>query len=210
MSDTSQGESWWEASDGKWYRPEQHPEYVDPRPLPPLPEEKSTESAVGEERQPETRPRLTDRQFHDGNPLHPDELRQLFLVVGITAGVAALAAFAPWVDLSEDTSGIGAGPGHLTLMAVGVASVMAFLGAVEKVLPAAATIAALACAAVGTADSIWIWADITSNGVWDGRCCSAEVAWGLMLGTVSGGFAAALRVVVIWQLATERSGNSRS
>ena len=30
MSDTSQGEGWWVASDGKWYPPEQHPDYVPP------------------------------------------------------------------------------------------------------------------------------------------------------------------------------------
>lgn len=30
MSDTSQGEGWWAASDGKWYAPEQHPDYVAP------------------------------------------------------------------------------------------------------------------------------------------------------------------------------------
>ena len=34
MSDVSGGPGWWQASDGKWYRPEQHPDYV-PRPLPP-------------------------------------------------------------------------------------------------------------------------------------------------------------------------------
>ncbi len=27
MSDVSQGPGWWQASDGKWYRPEQHPSY---------------------------------------------------------------------------------------------------------------------------------------------------------------------------------------
>lgn len=32
MSNTSQGEGWWQASDGKWYPPEQHP---DRRPAPP-------------------------------------------------------------------------------------------------------------------------------------------------------------------------------
>jgi hypothetical protein len=30
MSDTSQGEGWWQASDGKWYAPEQHPDYQPP------------------------------------------------------------------------------------------------------------------------------------------------------------------------------------
>ena len=28
MSDISQGDGWWVASDGKWYAPEQHPDYV--------------------------------------------------------------------------------------------------------------------------------------------------------------------------------------
>jgi hypothetical protein len=30
VSDTSQGPGWWLASDGKWYRPEQHPNYRPP------------------------------------------------------------------------------------------------------------------------------------------------------------------------------------
>ena len=28
MSDTSQGPGWWQASDGKWYPPETHPQYA--------------------------------------------------------------------------------------------------------------------------------------------------------------------------------------
>src|SRR5436309_3355421 len=27
MSDTGQGAGWWQASDGKWYPPEQHPDF---------------------------------------------------------------------------------------------------------------------------------------------------------------------------------------
>ncbi len=34
MSDTSQGPGWWEASDGKWYPPEQHPNRRPPPPPP--------------------------------------------------------------------------------------------------------------------------------------------------------------------------------
>lgn len=39
MSDTSQGDGWWIASDGKWYAPELHPDYRPPpvQPLPPPP-----------------------------------------------------------------------------------------------------------------------------------------------------------------------------
>ena len=35
MSDQSQGPGWWQASDGKWYSPETHPDYVAPPPPPP-------------------------------------------------------------------------------------------------------------------------------------------------------------------------------
>ncbi len=35
MSDVSQGPGWWQASDGKWYRPEQHPSFRPPPPPPP-------------------------------------------------------------------------------------------------------------------------------------------------------------------------------
>ncbi len=37
MSDVSGGSGWWQASDGKWYRPEQHPDYTPPPPPPPAP-----------------------------------------------------------------------------------------------------------------------------------------------------------------------------
>ena len=30
MSDSTQGEGWWQASDGKWYPPEQHPDFQGP------------------------------------------------------------------------------------------------------------------------------------------------------------------------------------
>jgi prepilin-type processing-associated H-X9-DG protein len=32
VSDTAQGRGWWQASDGKWYSPEQHPSYAPPPP----------------------------------------------------------------------------------------------------------------------------------------------------------------------------------
>lgn len=37
MSDVSGGPGWWQASDGKWYRPEQHPDYRPPPPPVPAP-----------------------------------------------------------------------------------------------------------------------------------------------------------------------------
>ncbi len=40
MSDTSQGEGWWVATDGKWYAPELHPNYVPP--AAPIPDPSAT------------------------------------------------------------------------------------------------------------------------------------------------------------------------
>lgn len=37
MSDGPQGHGWWHASDGKWYPPEQHPQYRPPLPPPTAP-----------------------------------------------------------------------------------------------------------------------------------------------------------------------------
>ena len=37
MSEVSQGPGWWLASDGRWYAPERHPNYVPPPPPPALP-----------------------------------------------------------------------------------------------------------------------------------------------------------------------------
>lgn len=35
MSQTAEGPGWWQATDGNWYPPEQHPQYQTPAPPPP-------------------------------------------------------------------------------------------------------------------------------------------------------------------------------
>ncbi len=45
MSDSSQGEGWWQASDGKWYPPEKHPDYKPPPPDAPPPPVSRTASS---------------------------------------------------------------------------------------------------------------------------------------------------------------------
>ena len=54
MSDTSQGGGWWMASDGKWYAPESHPEYVQPSSVGPNQPELEEVSAT--ERSPSREP----------------------------------------------------------------------------------------------------------------------------------------------------------
>ena len=61
MSDLPQGEGWWEASDGKWYPPEKHPDY---RPPPPPPED----PAIPPEPDP-GRPRTTPTEPPAGSPI---------------------------------------------------------------------------------------------------------------------------------------------
>ena len=53
MSDTSQGEGWWKASDDKWYSPEQHPAYRS-LPPPPSPLPQSFETSPSDGRPPES------------------------------------------------------------------------------------------------------------------------------------------------------------
>ena len=50
MSDTPLGDGWWQASDGKFYAPEQHPDY---KPLPPPPPDAPPPPSGVEEAKPE-------------------------------------------------------------------------------------------------------------------------------------------------------------
>ncbi len=63
MSDTSGGPGWWQASDGKWYPPERHPNYQPPPPpsMPPQAVQAAvanrpvvTETGLGKDRSPAT------------------------------------------------------------------------------------------------------------------------------------------------------------
>ncbi len=49
MSNTSQGPGWWQASDGKWYSPEQHPNYqpATPAQTPPAPPPQVASAPLG-------------------------------------------------------------------------------------------------------------------------------------------------------------------
>jgi hypothetical protein len=53
MSDVSQGEGWWQASDGKWYAPELHPDYVAPAPAAPPPVPPAPEPSAAAPPEPE-------------------------------------------------------------------------------------------------------------------------------------------------------------
>jgi hypothetical protein len=52
MSDVQLQQDWWQATDGKWYPPERHPEYrprgIPPAGLPPLPQSLEASPPVGQ------------------------------------------------------------------------------------------------------------------------------------------------------------------
>ena len=50
MSDTSQGQGWWQASDRKWYPPESHPNYQPGPPTPASPHATSVRGPIGKPR----------------------------------------------------------------------------------------------------------------------------------------------------------------
>ena len=64
MADVNQGPDWWQASDGKWYPPERHPDHREP----------STQGVAAE---PSTPPvhRESGTQVHSYNQLHTIKYR---------------------------------------------------------------------------------------------------------------------------------------
>ncbi len=104
MSDQSQGPGWWQASDGKWYAPERHPNFVPPAPVvgppgitPPLPPV-TTQTAPVVTRTPSP----TATQVPEAMVIGPRQLsaakvprRWWALAVPVIAGGLALAIVLP-------------------------------------------------------------------------------------------------------------------
>jgi hypothetical protein len=80
MGDTPSMGGWWQASDGNWYPPEQHPDYRPPAPASGSP----ARSAPG----------------HRPPPAPEDRLRTARLVWLACAGAWALGAFLPWFSIT--------------------------------------------------------------------------------------------------------------
>ena len=78
MSDTAQGPGWWQASDGKWYSPELHPNYLPPPPpppavvAPPVPQTVAPQPPEAEKRKkPTTKPMKLSGKYLGGLPEEP-------------------------------------------------------------------------------------------------------------------------------------------
>ncbi|MEQ8840672.1 MAG: hypothetical protein RIB98_06800 [Acidimicrobiales bacterium] len=87
MSDTSQGDGWWQASDGKWYPPETHPDYTAPAPsTPPGPPPTSPPSAF-----PDPTAAMSTAPTGTATPLWK---KPVFLAIaGVLVLAGAIAAF---------------------------------------------------------------------------------------------------------------------
>ena len=77
MSDVQAQPAWWQASDGKWYRPEQHPDYQAPAPLP-----------SSEETDPAS----------DSTNGKPTYLRKWFLITAVVVAALVVAIVLRWIS----------------------------------------------------------------------------------------------------------------
>jgi hypothetical protein len=90
MSDVSQGPGWWQASDGKWYAPEQHPAAQAPTPPPAgSPPAGSPPPAA-----PGARTSMPAFSFDLGN------LSQSERITGVATLVLFISLFLPWFTYS--------------------------------------------------------------------------------------------------------------
>jgi hypothetical protein len=174
MSDTSQGEGWWQASDLKWYPPETHPSYrppTPPRPEPPRPQPPVFESPSGPAQTPWPTPAPASPQYPPP-PADAVATRRQLAAYAIAAGALLLVvgSFLPWVKLTTKLfTGISATRSGVDLDSRGWASVglglaMAavawqFFGATKAGKRAPVVVALLlSVAAVGF--TVYEWIDI--------------------------------------------------
>ena len=165
MSDTSQGEGWWQASDLKWYPPETHPSY---RPaLPPRPEPPVSES-------PPAAPAPRVGAQYPPLPVDDVSKRRQFAAYAVAAGAAMLVvgSFLPWAKVtatflgaySSTISGVDNGRHGWISVGLGLAmGVVAwqFLAAAKAGTRAPIVLALLvSLAAIGL--TVYEWIDISN------------------------------------------------
>lgn len=104
MSDVSQGTGWWQASDGKWYAPEMHPDYRPPPPTaaqaPPLPPPPPSYQSNSWSQTPPSAP--AGPAPSDRAPFSFDLKRfsQADRITGVATAVLFISLFLPWYTYS--------------------------------------------------------------------------------------------------------------
>lgn len=174
MSDTSQGEGWWMASDGKWYPPESHPAYRLPPPPPPPPPPAPPAGPMMYA-PPEASAGVAPGPGPAAYPPAPvDEAaksrRSAAHVVGAAAALMVLASFLPWVKVnffvSITRSGVSGGDGWISVVLGGLLGVVAWRlvkGATKGARAPVVLAALLSLGALGLA--IFEWVDIENASV---------------------------------------------
>lgn len=127
MSDTPQGPGWWKASDGKWYAPEQHPDYQVGSQTP-----SASEPAVTPEPSGTPTPPATASPPAGGSPSTPPadpaatpkgNSSKTKLIIGIVAAIAVIAAGFVLVNVLGDDKASADG---VTLTPLGASDSAAF------------------------------------------------------------------------------------
>jgi hypothetical protein len=153
MSDASQGPGWWVASDGKWYPPESHPDYLPPAPPPPptaSPPVAQTPLAGGQIR-PDTAPTAFGTQGTQILPAdqvpsisqgQPNRKRTGFIVAGSIVGAIILIIVVAAVSShkSNTTAAVnptsGAAPSTTTTTDPTAAAAAAYVSAYNSMIGA--------------------------------------------------------------------------
>ena len=121
MSDVSHGPGWWQASDGKWYQPESHPNYVPPPTPPPAPI-----TSPGW-----TQPPVGAASHQSGTGFTLNSIKPLPGTVIGSGAVLALGSVLPWATVSSAFGSISvngtSGDGGITLVLGVIAIVMGVL-----------------------------------------------------------------------------------
>lgn len=176
MSDTSQGEGWWEASDGRWYPPEQRPGAPIPPPPPPPPV-----------RTPSPDPDQAGRSFTsklDGT--------SWFVLGGL--GTAFVGSFMPWASAGFFTVNGTDGDGAITLVTAAIAAACYGYHVQERSTRRGFRVAALVFALITAFVYVYDFAEISSL-VDESDFITVSPGAGIIIGS-AGSVAAATALII--------------
>lgn len=189
MSEQSEGPGWWQASDGKWYSPEQRP--ATSAPPPPMSAPHSTPEPIQDPGGPAT----------TSDPAPAIGATSWVVIGGI--GAALVGSFLPWATAGPFTVSGTDGDGSLTLIASLIAGGCYAYHLQDRASRKGVRIAALVLMAITALIYVIDFADISS--MVDNDLISVSPGIGLVLGTV-GSIAAVIFLII--EMAKSRPSSS--
>jgi hypothetical protein len=196
MSDTSQGPGWWQASDGKWYKPESHPDYVPPL-RPPAPEAPAPAPSP---------PAVPNAKAASAPKIAPTPMQWVMIGAGavgifgtLTTWVTASAGF-----ISVSKNGISSGDGKIAvvLALVATAATLVTVWRPSRVLAIVQVIFFGLLAILSVYEIVHISSKSYSG---DGITITASVGIGVYL-CLLGGVAGVVAWIISWRQ-TSQSGD---